>query len=181
MTHPAVQFARLLDPSAKARFSVETYTDMPSGALKPKPDPLSNRFIDLSLDDLATLTSKLDELNKAGAGVFIAVNQFDGQRSKQNLTRVRGVHADFDGVSEDTLCAVRNLLPPTIEVQSSAPENCHFYWLLEDGEEMDMATAEAINRRLVELGADKAAVDVSRLLRLPGFRHMKYRDGGRND
>jgi hypothetical protein len=181
MTHPAVQFARLLDPSPKARYAVETYTDMPSGALKPKPDPLSNRFINLSLDDLAALTSKLDGLNKAGAGVFIAVNQFDGQRSKQNLTRVRGVHADFDGVSEDTLSAVRNLLPPTIEVQSSRPENCHFYWLLDGGEEMDTATAEAINRRLVELGADKAAVDVSRLLRLPGFRHMKYRDGGRND
>jgi hypothetical protein len=34
-----------------------------------------------------------------------------------------------------------------------------------------------INRGLVALGADRAATDFSRQLRLPGFRHMKYRDG----
>jgi hypothetical protein len=177
MTHPAVQFARLLDPSPKARFNVETYTDVPSGAPKPKPDPLINRFPNLSLDDLADLIPELDELNKAGAGVFIAVNQFDGQRSKPNLTRIRGVHGDFDGVPEEVLAAVRERLQPTIEVQTSDPSNVHFYWLLSEGEELDTETAEAIHRHLVELGADKAAVDVSRLLRLPGFRHMKYKDG----
>ncbi|NQV94447.1 MAG: hypothetical protein HQ482_04845 [Sphingomonadales bacterium] len=66
-------------------------------------------------------------------------------------------------------------------MQSSGPGNCHFYWLLVDGEEMAVELAEAINRGLTELGADPAATDVSRLLRLPGFRHMKYRDGDRND
>jgi hypothetical protein len=177
MTHPAFQFARLLDPSPEALYAVETYTDVPSGAPKPKPDPLSNRFPNLLLDDLAALIPKLDELNKAGAGVFIAVNQFDGQRSKSNLTRVRGVHADFDGVPEEVLAAVRGRLQPTIEVQSSDTGNVHFYWLLGEGEELDAETAEAIHRHLVELGSDKAAVDVSRLLRLPGFRHMKYRNG----
>lgn len=177
MTHPSVQFARLLDPSPKTRFNVETYTDLPKGVPKPKPDLLINRFPNLSLDDLAALTSTLDELNNAGAGIFIAVNQCEGQRSKANISRVRGVHADFDGVSTAILTAVRLRLKPTIEVQSSVPGNCHFYWLLDEGEEVSPEWAESINRGLVELGADRAAIDVSRILRLPGFRHMKHREG----
>ena len=179
--HPTLKFLSLLDPALSATFNIETFTDLPKGAVKPKPDPLCRRYANLSLESVSGMLAQLEALNEAGAAIYVAVNQFKGQRNKPNLERVRGVHGDFDGVSEDTLSAVRKLLPPTIEVQSSVLGNCHFYWLLEDGEEMDMATAEAINRRLVELGADKAAVDVTRLLRLPGFRHMKYRDGGRND
>jgi len=58
-------------------------------------------------------------------------------------------------------------------VQSSVGTKQHWYWLLADGDELDADTARAINQGLVDLGADKAAVDVTRLLRLPGFRHMK--------
>jgi len=42
----------------------------------------------------------------------------------------------------------------------------------------EIDTIENINRSLVKLGADPAAIDVSRLLRLPGFKHMKYRAEG---
>lgn len=105
------------------------------------------------------------------------MNEFDGQRSKENLKRIRGVHADMDGASPETLDAIRKMLLPTLEVESSGPANLHFYWLLEEGEDLDQESAEAIHRQLVTLGADKAAIDVSRLLRLPGFRHMKYREG----
>jgi putative DNA primase/helicase len=175
--HSSIKFLNELDPRADATFNVETFTDLPKGEAKPKPDRLCTRRANLSLARVAEAIPELEELNSAGAAVFIAVNQFEGQRSKSNITRVRGVHADMDGVAPDKLDAIRERLRPTIEVQSSSPGNCHFYWLLNDGEEIDVTTAEAINRALVELGADKAAVDVSRLLRLPGFRHMKYRDG----
>jgi hypothetical protein len=123
------------------------------------------------------LIPELEKLNAQGAAVFVMVNECAGQRSKSNVSRIRGVHADFDGASEEVLAAVRERLQPTIEVQSSDPCNVHFYWLLREGEELDTETAEAIHRHLVDLGADKAAIDVSRLLRLPGFRHMKYKDG----
>lgn len=177
MTHPALKFLTLLDPSPEATFFIETRTDVPSGSPKPKPDPLFSQYCNLTLADVEQLISELATANAGGAAVYVMVNGCDGPRSKANVTRIRGVHADFDGVSAETLAAVRARLQPTIEVQSSTPDRIHFYWLLKDGEEMSTDLAELINRGLVELGADPAATDFSRQLRLPGFRHMKYRDG----
>ncbi|OYU74798.1 MAG: hypothetical protein CFE32_16595 [Alphaproteobacteria bacterium PA3] len=175
--HPMIEFLTLLDPSPAATFNIETFTDVPKGVPKPEPDPLCRRYATLPLAGVVRIIGDLDSLNAAGAAVYVAVNQCAGNRSKDNVTRIRGVHADFDGVPPCTLEAVRERLEPTIEVQSSTPDRCHFYWLLEEGEEMSAGIAEQINRGLVELGADRAATDVSRLLRLPGFRHMKYREG----
>lgn len=177
MTHASLTFLDLLDPRPGARFNIETYTDLPKGAKKPDPDPLGYRFPERTREEVETLIPKLESLNAAGAGVFVAVNEFDGQRSKQNLKRIRGIHADMDGASPEVLEAIRQKLPPTLEVETSGEANLHFYWLLEDGEELDLVTAEGMHRHLVTLGADKAAIDVSRLLRLPGFHHMKSRDG----
>ena len=175
--HPALQFLQLLDPGADATFNIETFTDLPKGAVKPKPDPLGNRFANRSIAHVEGLIAQLERLNERGAAVYVAVNEFKGQRSKANLARVRGVHADMDGASKAVLDDARSRLKPTIEVRSSGPDNWHLYWLLEAGELMPAEMAEAINRGLVQLGADPAAIDISRLLRLPGFRHMKYGSG----
>ena len=175
--HPALEFVTLLDPRPGATFFIETRTDVPSGSPRPAPDPLYSQYCDLTLANVEQLIPALTTANAAGAAVYVMVNECDGPRSKANVTRIRGVHADFDGVSAETLAAVRARLQPTIEVQSSTPDRVHFYWLLKDGEEMPAYLAEMINRGLVALGADPAATDFSRQLRLPGFRHMKYRDG----
>jgi hypothetical protein len=175
--HPAIDFLTHLDPSPSATFNVETFSDLAKGADKPKPDPLCRRYANLTRSRVAEIIPELEDLNAAGAAVYIAVNACKGQRSKANVSRIRGIHADFDGVTEEVLAAVRHRLSPTLEVRTSDPGNVHFYWLLSEGEALDTETAEAIHRHLVELGADKAAIDVSRLLRLPGFRHMKYKDG----
>jgi hypothetical protein len=180
MAHPAISFLGLLDPSRGAQFNIETYTDVPKGGSKPKPDVLAKRFPGLTIIDVEEVLPKLETLNARGAGIFVAVNQFNGQRNKTNLSRVRGVHADFDGVDQDTLDTVRAILRPTIEVQTSGPMNWHFYWLLHEGETMTPSTAEDINRHLVQLGADPAAIDITRLLRLPGFKHMKNQRGACN-
>ena len=165
-----MDFLRLLDPSLEARFSIETYTDKKH---KPKPDPLYNRFAERSHEQVEHLLPELEALNLEGAGIYVAVNEFAGQRKIDNLHRVRGVHADLDGVTEEQLQRLREILPPTIAVQSSNAEKQHWYWLLAEGETFDADSAKAINQHLVDLGADRAAVDVARLLRLPGFRHMK--------
>jgi hypothetical protein len=145
--------------------------------MKPKPDVLANRFPCLTIVDVEKVLRKLDTFNAQGAGIFVAVNEFDGQRAKANLSRVRGVHADFDDVDVVMLEKVRAILRPTIEVQTSGPRHWHFYWLLNDGEKMMPSMAEDINRGLVQLGADPAAIDIARLLRLPGFKHMKNQRG----
>lgn len=170
MTHPALEFLRLLDPSPEARFCIESYTDKKD---KPRPDQLSRRFVDCSHQQVEALLPELETLNDAGAAIYVAVNEFAGQRKIDNLHRVRGVHADLDGASKEQLEKLRETLPPTIAVQSSTAKKQHWYWLLTEGEELDPETTKAINKAIVDLGADPAAVDVTRLLRLPGFRHMK--------
>lgn len=175
MAHPAIAFLRILDPNPSARFGIETYTDVPRGGGKPKPDHAGRQFDGLSIDEVEALLPQLESLNKLGAGVFVAVNEFDGRRRKDHLSRVRGVHADLDGVDDKKLSKIRSILSPTIEVQTSGPYNRHFYWLLAQGETIDVTLAVQINRSLIALGADPAATDITRLLRLPGFKHMKNR------
>lgn len=178
MTERALTFLRTLDQSPDASFNIECYTDVPSGGVKPQPDPLVRRFPNKTLAEVRKLIPELEVANAKGAGIFVAVNEFDGQRKKENLKRVRCIHGDFDGVAPGQVATIKSKLVPSIIVQSSTPDRLQMYWLLADGETVDAVTAEAINRRLVEYGADAAAVDVARLLRLPGFRHMKYRATG---
>lgn len=178
VTHPAIAFLNALDPSPDARFCIETYTDVPKGREKTKPDKLSTRYCDLSITDVEKMIPRLVEINESGAAIYVAVNQFNGHRSKKNLDRIRGCHADFDSATDKQMEAVRQLLQPTIDVQSSSTTKRHFYWLLSEGEQLTMAETEAMHRSLVKMGADPAAVDVSRLLRLPGFLHMKCRAEG---
>ena len=174
--HPAIVFLQTLDPRPEATFNVEHYTDLPHGAEKPTPDPLGGRYPNLTTSDVQALLPHLHLINERGAGIFIARNQCTGQRSKDTITRVRGVHADMDGVGTAQLETVIGLLQPSIIVQSSTLNRNQLYWQLSDGEFLSLEETKLINQFLAfNHGADKAAVDTSRLLRLPGFKHMKYR------
>src|SRR5215831_4248508 len=75
---------------------------------------------------LAEHTDTLQHLNGLGAGIFIAVNQTDGQgRKRENIKRVRAVTLDLDGEPLDPvkLC----VLKPHMIVESS-PGRYHAYW-----------------------------------------------------
>ncbi len=174
----AADFLAALDPRPDTCFVIETYTDGPKGTSKALSDPLSGQWSGLTKAEVLALVPELTRRNETGAGVFVAVNEFNGPRRKANIKRVRGIHADFDGVAIGQLINAFKAVPATILVQSS-PGKFHGYWLLSDGEMMDSPTTEAINKRLVkDYGADPAASDCSRLLRLPGFKHMKNRGVG---
>ena len=174
--HPAIEFLDALDSAIEATFHITTFTDLPKGAEKPKLDPLLKEFEDQTLVQVEHLLPALEQLNASGAGIFFCVNQCQGKRKKENVTRVRCVHADFDSAIQSQIDAVRQKLRPSIEVHTSGTTKHHFYWALDTADDIDVPTAEAMNRALVDLGADPAATDTSRLLRLPGFLHMKYRD-----
>jgi len=178
LLHPAIHFLANLESQAEATFHITAFTDLPRGAEKPKPDPLLREFDGLTIAQVEDRISELERLNDAGAGIFFCVNQCQGKRKKGNVSRVRCIHADFDSATPSQIDAVRQKLPPSIEVHTSGTAKCHMYWLLDGADELDVPTAESINRSLVDFGADPAATDVSRLLRLPGFRHMKYRGIG---
>ena len=48
MKHSGIQFLDHLDPSKDSSFNLETYTDIPKGAERMKPDPLFNRWPNLT-------------------------------------------------------------------------------------------------------------------------------------
>jgi putative DNA primase/helicase len=180
MTHPAIKFLQHLDPAENATFNIEHYTDLPKGLAKPKSDDLSGRYANLTLMQVAEKLPELQTLNDKGAGIFVAVNRFNGHRKVENLSLVRGIHADMDDITEDQLAVLAKNLQPSIVVQSSSASRCQVYWLTNADDTLKSAETKAINQYLAQhYGADKAAVDVARLLRLPGFKHMKYRAEGK--
>ncbi len=176
---PLIAFLDALDSGSDATFNIEHYTDVPKGASKPKPDGLLGRYANLTRRRVEKLLPQLQEKNEEGAAIYIARNEFNGHRELGTISRVRGVHADMDDVSAPQLAGLIGLLHPSIVVESS-PDRYQLYWQLSDGELLEPAEAKAINQCLASRhGADPAAVDVARLLRLPGFKHMKYRSQGR--
>ena len=176
--HPALEFLIAMDADPAATFNIECYTDLPKGQEKPKPDPLLARYPNLNFSEIEQLLPALEVANAAGAGIFFCANQCQGQRSKKNVTRVRCIHGDFDSATAAMLEKVYAILHPSIAVTTSSANRCHLYWLIRKDETISKERAEELNKSLALLGADKAATDVSRLLRLPGFRHMKYRAEG---
>ena len=117
--HPATEFLHALDPASDATFHITTLTDLPKGEEKPKLDPLLRHYENQTLVQVKGLIPELERLNATGAGIFFCVNQCKGKREKANVTRVRCVHADFDNATLAQIDAVRQKLPPSIEVHTS--------------------------------------------------------------
>jgi hypothetical protein len=177
--HPCLAFFDALDKGTDASFNIECYTDVPKGEGKPKPDPLMNRYVGLTLDDVGRLIPELNRLNERGAGIFTTVNRCLGHRSIDAVNRVRAVHADVDAATDYQRKTLLESLTPSIIVTSSEPTKLHLYWLLNDDAAKEKDAVGRLNKILAKFyGADKAATDVARILRVPGFRHMKYRHLG---
>jgi len=115
------------------------------------------------------LAPQLERLNARGAGVFVTINETDGKgRKKANIARVRAVFADFDGNAPSVEAAP---IPPHIRIQSSRPGKEHWYWLVAD---MPLDRFTPIQAAIAQaLGSDSSVKDLSRVMRLPGFYHMK--------
>lgn len=122
--------------------------------------------------------------------VYLGVATRDGRDgTKAGCQRTRVVWVDVDKrdgkkVEEKDLPALRTALlarlaelqlPPHIIVFSGG--GFHLYWLLEEtlDAQRHLEEIEAVNRGLADvLGGDRAATDVSRILRVPGFLNHKY-------
>jgi len=154
----SAEFLALLDESAE-RWTFQTFDDD-----KKRKDPSLARVINGTLEDAA---EELMALSRRGAGVFVTVNETDGQGRKiGNIRRIRSVwHEDDEGVPRTFPIA------PSILVASSAGK-VHRYFLVED----DMTTCQfrGVMTTLVEdYGSDPNAKDLARVMRLPGFPNQK--------
>ena len=112
---------------------------------------------------------KLNALNKAGYGIFVTVNETDGKDIKgANVTRVRALFADFDASPLSNLDRIP--LKPSFSVNTS-PGKHHAYWLIDD---CPLDQFKPMQQKLAQiLDSDPAVCDLGRIMRVPGFYHLK--------
>jgi putative DNA primase/helicase len=152
-------FLALLDPEAES-FTFQTFDDSPAK---------SRSLAKVWHGSLEELAESLVKLQQAGAGVFVTVNETDGQgRKATNIVRVRAVFVDLDGAPVQPVMDCP--LAPHIVVESS-PGKYHAYWRV-DALPLDQfgPIQKAIAARF---GGDPSVHDLPRVMRLPGFWHQK--------
>ena len=154
----ADDFLEALDPGAN--FTFQTF---PEGGKASSPSPT------ILHGTLAEHAARLTALNTAGHGIFVMINEGDLKgRSARNVIRVRALFVDSDsGPIQPLLDAA---IAPHIAVESS-PGKGHGYFLVNDCpldkfKERQHALAARFN-------GDRAVCDLSRVMRLPGFFHLK--------
>lgn len=162
----ARHFLESLDPDNQ-EFTFQTFDD--------DADRKSRSHARVLHGSLAQHWDELCRLNDQGAGVFVTINATDGQgRSASNVTRIRGVFADFDSpeAASVRLAGLKGAIgiEPTLFVESSIDKH-HAYWLADD---VSLSEFGNVQRALSELlGSDPSVKDLSRVMRLPGFVHRK--------
>ena len=109
--------------------------------------------------------------------VYVSMNALkEGSRSrtKDDVAEIRHVYLDFDdnGTAAVQTLLKRNDVPQPNYLVNSSPDRWQVVWKVEGFANED---AERLMRYLVsETGADPAATDSSRVMRLPGFANHKY-------
>lgn len=118
----------------------------------------------------AEVSPALAAAQAAGHGVFVTVNLTDlAGRSLENIVGVRAVWLDLDREGVDLVPIVAALTPHC--VVESSPGKFHIYWKVADCSlrEFD-GLLDAITRRW---GGDVGAKGLNRVLRMPGYQHLK--------
>lgn len=124
---------------------------------------------------LMQVWAELIQWQNDGRGIFAIVNQTDGLgREIQNVNAVRAQYIDLDDVTQSALWyqqAMDWALKPHFTVWSS-PNKYHIYWLVEPYVPGDVFGD--IQRRLIAtFASDPTIFDAPRVLRVPGFYHLK--------
>jgi hypothetical protein len=119
----------------------------------------------------------LRERSRSGADIFLGMNPLrhnSWSRTKESILEIRYLYLDLDEDGPASLRAIRttgNVPAPNFLLDTS-PDKNQVVWRV-DG--LDRAQAESILRSLAaQFRGDTAATDISRVLRLPGFRNWKY-------
>src|SRR5215472_1588291 len=95
-------------------------------------------------------------------------------RTKAEIGDIRHVYLDLDNDGAKALAVIEHSphVPKPSYVISSSPGKYQVVWKVKG---INQEQAEALQRKMVqEFGADPAATDSARVLRLPGFFNKKY-------
>lgn len=123
------------------------------------------------------LWNVLCDYNSKGYGIFANVNAFAANAQTHNLPDVWYLRAhvvDLDNllISQQSYERAAASVPaPSFAVQSS-PGKFHIYWIVQPYQGNERYTT--LQRKLRQVfDGDRAIIDPTRVLRLPGFAHMK--------
>lgn len=112
-----------------------------------------------------------DENARYGMGVFIQVNEGNSERRRtENVVAVRALFVDDDKGLLPPDSPQLAALPPTLTVRTR--KGWHHYWVLVPGEALSAFTS-AQATLAAHFGTDPAVKDLPRVMRVPGFLHMK--------
>lgn len=170
------------DVDAAARFVElmrgDANTEMQFRTLPESPEAME-RLSRLSADEVKTkrrnypgslraLAPLFQRMNMSGHGIFIALNEFDGQgRKKENLVAAHVIPLDLDGAPLPETWEVQ---PHWIQETSSGRYQCFF--VIE--RTTDVARVEKIAHRLAaHYQGDRSVHDATHVFRVPGFFHQK--------
>lgn len=115
--------------------------------------------------------SSCSEYNSQGYGIFWTVQEFMGDRKKENIKKINSWAIDLDGGNkDDQLEMIHKYCYPSLLVETK--NGFHVYW---DAKNATVDNFEEIvSDRLVFLfKADPKARDLARILRVPGYKHLK--------
>ena len=108
-----------------------------------------------------------------GFGIFLTVNSFDGPRRKECLRKINAWAIDMDAGSKDEQRAKlhRSPLVPSLIVETK--RGYQAWWAAKEGAKANHWNALVLERLVPFFGSDKNARDLCRILRVPGFLHLK--------
>lgn len=139
---------------------------------------------------IAAIWNEAVSWNSSGYGIFACINEMDGTgyypdgqpiqgESGDKLENVAAIRAHV--VDLDNLSAMENLTradyhnPRPWFAVATSPGKAHVYWPLHGSQRYnDNETYRTIQRKLRQFyDGDKAVIDATRVLRVPGFYHCK--------
>lgn len=118
---------------------------------------------------ISSVANTLKKHNAQNRGVFFVVNY--GGHEDTEITRINAQFVESDSLSMDE--QLRRLeafpLPPSLIVKTR--KSLHAYWLIKQASVADFRRVQ--KGLIAQFQGDKACVNESRVLRLPGFYHCK--------
>lgn len=168
-------FYRLLSRGSGV-FTFQTFADAPElRAIKDSRQQMARILAGTGFQHGA----ELKRLSSIGAGVFMAVNEMRGEwRNTESVASIRTYYADLDDLDAETKPGgLETLLDaelrPSAVVESK--NGFHAYWFASEGEDLSLYRQIELGIR-DHFGACPRALDAARVLRAPGFPHLKNRD-----
>jgi hypothetical protein len=135
------------------------------------------RMSDRPEDSKAAIACTVEEARRyntpeLGFGVFATVNTFNGPRRKENLTRINAWAIDMDEGTKEQMHAKLQAFVAVPSIIVETKRGYQAYWCARDAraEHWDHIVLE---RLVPHFGSDANARDLCRILRVPGFLHLK--------